>query len=318
MKTAFVTGTIIENGPKRGTLHKHLVADSVPNLERKTPPTIDVINDYSNNLIKLSDCKVRLVSTRVVADSIKRMRVRQGKAGPNGKKRTDLSILARGEAEYSFGKVDSIKRNEGFNKFGNTQVPVIHKHDVISWQYEPEIKYKVVAEPTESGNAELKCLNNDKLSGEYYIADPEIRIDSKTSPDVKWTHIQKMQHVKQLSKVVSIGFATNSILDTVNGLLRQALLFKGVDFAKIERDVRTTGKPVTYLLNTLVELDTGKKYSDGRSIVRRVKLHKCTVRKTFRTKENIMGEEQYRCSMLFDGKCCKPITIWLQSLNLYF
>lgn len=317
MKTAFLTGTIVENGPKKGTLHKQLITDSVPNLERKTPPGADVIADYSNNLIKMSECKVRLISTKVIADSIKRMRVRQGKAGPHGKKRTDLSVLARAKAEYSFGKVESVKKNEGFNRFGNIQVPVIHKNDIISWQYEPEIKYRVVSEP-EGGNAELKCLSNDKLSGDYYIADPEIHIDGKANPDVKWDYTQKMQHIKQLRKVVSIGFATNNILDTVNGLLRQALLFKGIDFARIERDVRINGKPVTYLLNTLVELDTGKKDSEGRSLMRRVKLHKCTVRRTFRNIENIMGEEQCRCGILFDGKCCKPITIWLQSLNLYF
>jgi hypothetical protein len=273
------------------------------------------MNDYSK-FINVSDCSVKLISTKIVADSIRRMRVRQGKAGPNGKPRTDLMLLARAEARYSFGKVDKPLKNEGFNKFGNKQVPVIHKHDVIIWSYEPEIKYVVMAEPDEKGNALLKCVEHPKLSGEYYILDPEIKVED--SHEVQWAHTQSVSHVKQLSKVATIGFATESILDTVNNLLRQALLFKGIGFARIERDVKVEGKPVTYLLNTLVELDTGERDSAGRTIMRRIKLHKCTVRKTFRTRESIMGTPEDRCGVLFDGKTCKPITVWLQSLNLYF
>jgi hypothetical protein len=273
------------------------------------------MEDYSN-YIKVDGCSVKLISTKIVADSIKRMRVRQGKAGPNGKPKTDLMLLARAETTYSFGHVDTLKKNEGFNKFMNKQVAVIHAHDTIIWSYEPKIKYHVMTEPDEKGNALLKCEQQPKLSGVYYLIDPEIIVED--SHEKKWAHTGKVQPVKQLSKVATIGFATESILNTVNSLLRQALLFKGVNFAKVEEEVKVAGKPVTYLLNTVIELDTGEKDSAGRSMMRRIKLHKCTVRKTFRQRESIMGMPEDRCGILFDGKTCKPITIWLQSLNLYF
>jgi hypothetical protein len=315
MKIAYATSTIVQNGPNKGKLKQQMTADVVPNLERKQPPTPDVVEDYSKNLLKAEDCTVRLVSSTIRAEHIKAMRVRMGKAGPNGKKRTDLDLLARGTEVYKNGARHHIERNEGFNKFGNVQIEAVQKGQTVCWCTDPNIHYLVITEPDAKGYADLQCRDNLALSGSFYVQDPDIRvIDKAASKREKiWVHNERLKPLKMLSKVVSIADGSNNMLETTNRLLRQILLFKAIDFERIAQDLeKAGGKPVTYAVNTLIELNTGESDTEGRPLMRRLKVHKCTVKKVFRDADG------GGTGVFFSGTCCQPITLWLKSLNLYF
>lgn len=257
MNTAYESGEIVQVGPKFGTLRKSLQGENIPNLERKKPPTSEAIADYTNNLVNVSEWPVTLSSHTIRAQDVKRMRVRGSKPGPNGKKGTDLDLLAKAHERFAFGKLEKRVNNTGFNKFGEVRV--------------------------ETPNG--------------YI----------------WQHNSQLNTVKQVAKVKSICLASPNILMAVNGLFRQILLFKGIGFAQIEQDIKTAGKPVTYNVNTVIEVDALQK--KNAALTRRFKVYKITVKKTFRNIENIMGQEQEQCKIFFSGECCKNATLWLQTLQ---
>lgn len=281
MKSAYKHNTIRQVPATEGfgTLCEGMVGDNVPNLERKLPPDADAQRDYSNKLTDTSGWHVTLISHTVRADQVKRMRVRQGKAGPNGKKRPTLDMLAKAEPSYAFGKLDHLVKNDGFGKFGEREV-VPDKNIIGAYD-----------------------KHGKKIDPRTY----------KTINGKAWEYTQELKVVKKLRRVESTAFASENILNTTNDLLRQIMLFKGISFNDVERDVKLAGKPVSYVLNTMVCVDLVRR--NDYYLMERRQVHKVTVKKTFREIENVMGEQQEVCKIFFDGKCCKPFTLWLNTLD---
>lgn len=215
---------------------------------------------------------VTLRSSTVRADEVRRMRVRQGKAGPNGKKNAGMDMLARAEVKYSFGKIEAMVKNTNFGKYGEVMI-------------DPKATVKVEDKP-------------------------------KVYKDINGKAFEYTEHinvVKRLLKVESVSFADEEILTTVNRLLRQVLLFKGVSFAEVEEKVKTTGKPVAFVCNTAIEIDPLRTHKA--EDIRVFKVHKLIVKKTFREIQNVMGQTEEVCKIFFDGNSCKPINNWLKSLK---
>ena len=110
----------------------------------------------------------------------------------------------------------------------------------------------------------------------------------------------KLPIARKVGKVESLADVSNDVMTNVNNLIRNILLFKGIGFADIEKDVRLNGK-TTYLLNTdiLIKSEVNCKASD----VDLVKAHKITVKKTFRNVTNVMGKNVEDCHVFFDSDC---------------
>lgn len=126
-------------------------------------------------------------------------------------------------------------------------------------------------------------------------------------------------------------FLNSDINKNINQLLRNILLFKGIGFSQIEKDVRIAGKPVTYHVNVELNVkesgdnvaayfNTELKTGDKCSYVNRLKVYSITVRKTFRERKRQHGvvaadiDKMWSAvdelGVLFDGKSCRPIKDW--------
>lgn len=247
----------------------------VPTPQR-TKATSDQELEYATHLRPMDVYHITLRTNTIRAEHIKRMRVRAGKAGPNGKPRTELNMLAKAEPTYAFGKVEQLITNDGFGKYNEIKV-------------------------------------NEKQH------DPKHKHIYKRINGYSWEYVDHVNVVKQLTKSTTVAFVNESVLQATNRLLRQILLFKGIGFAQIEQDLRVAGKPVTYLLNTSIEYNTRRKNAQGGDIIWVFKAHKVTVKKTFRELENVMGQQQERCKVFFQGHHntdgIKTLTLWLKSLK---
>lgn len=84
--------------------------------------------------------KITLKSYTLTGLTIGRYRVRQGKAGPNGKPKTDMMLLARATPVYEMGHVSHLKKHEGFNKFNNRMVPDSEANSTkLKWTHEGKL-----------------------------------------------------------------------------------------------------------------------------------------------------------------------------------
>lgn len=243
---------------------------------------------------------LRLVSERSVAEPFKRMRIRQGKPGKE-KRRTPNELLAKAEEKYNkFGEMERIK-NDGFNKFN--QLPIVNTEINSSlsdklFGIDKTVRAVARAKRNISNCTLIQPFPTKKINGEGIV------------------YTQTLAPVRNVVKVKCNASADVAILQSVNRLLRQILLFKGIGFADVERDIRqNNGKPVTYMVNTTIEYD--KLGLNKAELIRCIRVHTIVVKKTFRTSVNNGGVLEEQCNMFFDSRCCQPITQWIKTINFF-
>ncbi len=141
-----------------------------------------------------------------------------------------------------------------------------------------------------------------------------------------------LEIAKQRKSVMSShGYVNGDINKNINQLLRNILLFRGIGFTQMERDVKIAGRPVTYNVNVvlnvknkdgLIGADYNTELQPGEtcSYVNRLKVYSITVKKTFRNRRpdygvisndiDKMWSETDELGILFDSKTCIPIKDW--------
>ncbi len=198
----------------------------------------------------------------------------------------------------------------------------------------------------EFGKPSEMVKNTNFNAFDYKIVDKKMIATTRLSP---------MRHI---TTVKSVGTFDGSIIASVNSLLRNTLLFKGIGFAEVERELKL------FNIDTRpAKLDRINKLLKNCTPARRVSLNNAyaywkntkpfayyrtsvdvwvtlesgtvvgihiptiVVRKTFRNTVNIMGKLEEECSMMFDSKFCQGIgadkkktklSIWLDSLTMNF
>lgn len=181
----------------------------------------------------------------------------------------------------------------------------------------PSHTYKVKSKGKKCSKVRIKTPLNvlNRAEQDYAFTKPAEKVPNTGFERQKRVMVREGKHlvnrmvvpnIRHIQRVKSEGIFADTAAETVNRLLRNVLLFKGIGFAQLERDTKLNGA-TTYAVNTEVHIN-GKAHS----------VHTIRVKRTFRNEVNVMGKTEVECRVFIDRDSCSKVAFWLNSLNFKF